>query len=125
MKRHVLVVDDAADLRMLMKLAFEREGFRVTEAEDGAAAITALEAGLPDALVLDLRMPVLDGFGVLDWMDTQQLSRRFPIIVLTAYADRVTAAEIQTRGCSWAGKPFEVSYLVDQVRELLADPVGT
>ncbi len=102
-----------------MRVGFERAGFRVTEAEDGAAAINALEVELPDAMVLDLRMPVLDGLGVLDWMDTQQLSGRFPVVVLTAFADSATAAEIQARGCGWAGKPFELSQLVEQIRERL------
>ena len=58
----VLVVDDHPDLVQVMRFAFEREGFRVYEAADGRVALDVLRAVRPDAIVLDLQMPGMDGW---------------------------------------------------------------
>jgi CheY-like chemotaxis protein len=112
--RRALVVDDAADLRLVMRLALEGAGWEVAEAADGAEAVDLLETGAlpPDLMLLDLRMPVLDGRGVLDWMDAHGWTPRVQVIVLSAWADRETAAEITARGHRWLGKPFDMVELL-------------
>jgi len=117
MTRRALVVDDAADLRLVMRLALEDAGWRVVEAADGAEAVEHLETSPepPDLMLLDLRMPVLDGRGVLDWMAEHGWSDRLPVVVLSAWADRVTAGELSARGYRWLGKPFDMAELLDLV----------
>lgn len=112
-----LVVDDASDLRLVMRLALEDAGWQVEEASDGAEAVDLLERVVepPDLMLLDLRMPVLDGRGVLDWMDAHGWTGRLPVVVLSAWTDRETARELTARGLPWLGKPFDMADLLDLV----------
>lgn len=64
--RKVLVVDDNPDLRTVFSRAFSRQDFEVRIAADGREAIACLAESLPDVMILDLNMPYVDGFGVLD-----------------------------------------------------------
>jgi len=120
MSRRALVVDDAADLRLVMRLALEDAGWEVVEAVDGAEAVDLLETSpeQPDLMLLDLRMPVLDGRGVLDWMAKHGWAERLPVVVLSAWADRQTAAELSARGYRWLGKPFDMAELLELVQVL-------
>jgi CheY-like chemotaxis protein/signal transduction histidine kinase len=80
----VLVVDDDAAHRALVARAVARSGWTVTEAADGAEALRALESGLPDVLLLDLFMPVVDGFAVVEAVRARPEWRQLPIVVVTA-----------------------------------------
>lgn len=113
-----LVVDDAADLRLVMRLALEDAGWEVVEAADGAEAVGALSSGgpLPDLLLLDLRMPVLDGRGVLAWLHRHPEAEPRQVVVVSAWADRETAAELTSRGYRWLRKPFDMPELLALVR---------
>jgi len=79
-----LVVDDEADARELTVRALSREGWRVIEAEHGAEALTRLEKELPDLILLDLMMPVMDGFEFLERMRADERFHHLPVVVLTA-----------------------------------------
>ena len=110
-----LVAEDSDDLRLVMRLALEETGWQVVEAVDGAEAVEVLETAdpAPDLVLLDLRMPVLDGLGVLAWMDDNGWGSRVPVVVLTAWADHETARDITARGHRWLGKPFELPDLLE------------
>ena len=78
---HVLIVDDDAGSRLLMRRALERAGFAISEAADGAAAVSAIEAGVCNAVLMDVEMPQMNGRQFLagrasDWLD-------IPIVILT------------------------------------------
>lgn len=112
-----LVVDDAADLRLVLRLALEGEGWQVVEAADGAEAVEQLETSAEpfDLMLLDLRMPVLDGRGVLEWMAVHGWRGRPRVVVLSAWADRETARELSAQGVRWLGKPFDTAELLELV----------
>jgi CheY-like chemotaxis protein len=80
----VLVVDDDATQRALVGRALARTGWTVEQAADGAQALSALEARLPDVLLLDLFMPVVDGFAVVEAVRARPAWRHLPIVVVTA-----------------------------------------
>ena len=80
----VLVVDDDEPSREFMRRALQSAGHIVSEATDGKAAIEAMEASPPDLLVLDLMMPVLDGFAVVQHMRDNPTLRAIPIVIVTA-----------------------------------------
>jgi CheY-like chemotaxis protein len=80
----ILVVDDDPSLREVLESVLSSDGWRVTTAVDGEAALRALERERPAAMVLDLMMPRVDGFGVLDVVRRQPSLRDLPIIVVTA-----------------------------------------
>jgi PAS domain S-box-containing protein len=80
----VLIIDDDRDSRDLMRRYLEAAGHSVSEAANGAEGIEALEALRPDLVVLDLMMPILDGFGVLAHVRKREELRSLPIVVVTA-----------------------------------------
>lgn len=80
----ILVVDDDDTIRGLMLTTLEREGVDLREAVDGIEAIARIAERRPDVILLDLEMPVLDGFGVLDKLREDYETRSIPVIVLTA-----------------------------------------
>jgi two-component system chemotaxis response regulator CheY len=113
--RRVLVVDDDPDILEALSEILEVEGYQVQRARNGREALQRLEQELPDLVLLDLMMPVMDG-----WEFARSLSAgaRPPIIVLSA--DRnvsVKAKEIGALG--WLAKPFELSELLSAVRRAL------
>ena len=87
----VLVVDDDPDLRARLRTALERSGWSVREAGDGAAALAEVERAAPHLVVLDLTMPVLDGFGFLHRLRQTPGGANIPVVVLSARD--ITAAE--------------------------------
>ena len=80
----LLLVDDDAGLRTLLRTTFEAVDVDVEEAETAARALEALRTRRPDAIVLDLVMPGLDGFGVLEHLQASPQTRWIPVVVLTA-----------------------------------------
>lgn len=117
---HVLVVDDDPDIRSLLVLALGDAGFAVREAADGSEALAELEAHAPDAVVLDVMMPVHDGFEVLRRMKARGLAPDAKVLLLT------TKKSERDRVRGWAGgvdefvtKPFDPVDLAARVRALL------
>lgn len=108
----VLVVDDEADIRATVSAMLEIEGYDVEEAANGADALHAIEARAPDLILLDMRMPVLDG-----WAFASELRRRghrTPIVVMTAARDAARwAAEIAAT--AFVAKPFGLDDLITAV----------
>jgi urea transport system substrate-binding protein len=114
--RRVLVVEDDADLRELTALVLTAAGFLVTLAANGREALRHLERGLPDLVLLDMRMPVMDG-----WEFARQFRDRHgqvtPIVVVTAAQEAATrAAEVGAAG--YVSKPFDIDVLVAAVRSI-------
>lgn len=116
MSASVLVVDDDPDLRGLLRTMLELEGLEVDEASDGKAALDAVQRHRPDLILLDMRMPVMDGWAFCRELDRQ--GDRPKVIVLTAAAD---PAERAAEVCAdeWLGKPFEYQALLSAVDRLL------
>jgi signal transduction histidine kinase/DNA-binding response OmpR family regulator len=80
----ILLVEDDAVARATIRQALEREGWEVTEADNGRVALERLAAGLPDAIVLDLLMPEMDGFEFVAELRSRRDSRQVPVLVVTA-----------------------------------------
>ena len=113
----VLVVDDEEDLRVLARIHLERAGFQVEEADSGAAALDAIAASKPDAVLLDLRLPGIDGWGVLQELAARDLLDSTAVIVVSAHSDAAMAAQARARGASgYVTKPFTGADLVAAVQ---------
>jgi signal transduction histidine kinase len=82
----ILVADDHPNTTTLMQYVFEREGFRVEKAADGATALTIAQAKKPDLILLDVMMPLLNGFDVLRMLRSDERTARIPTIIITANA---------------------------------------
>ena len=115
----VLVADDLRGIRQVLRTLLTRAGYEVAEAEDGQAAVDQIQAGAFDALLLDIRMPRLDGFQVLERV--RELDPELPVIMITAFGDVDTAVRAMQQGAyHYLTKPFhnaEVLAIVERAIE--------
>ena len=115
----VLVVDDDPDIRLLLRLELSAEGHQIIEAGDGQEALAALEAETVGLMLLDMMMPVLDGWEVLAALDRATSP---PIVVITALAtdgDRHVAELLELGALDVIAKPFDPGWLVRLVEAIL------
>ncbi|MFQ3536218.1 MAG: response regulator [Aggregatilineales bacterium] len=114
----VLVADDNAQARTLLRLLLEREGFCVQEAADGSQALSRTRDLLPDLVLMDIQMPVIDGFSAVRLLREEPLTARIPIIVVTAAArDAADVAHGFGLGADdYIIKPFNSSELIARIR---------
>ncbi len=122
--RTVLVVDDEATIRDVLRRYLERDGFLVREATDGYAALDALADELPDLIVLDLMLPGIDGLTLTRQLRTPRSAddtrQRIPIIMLTARgetSDRIRGLDLGAD--DYIAKPFNPQEVVSRVRAVL------
>ncbi len=114
----VLVVDDEPDIRWLVRHALEGEGYAVEEAANGLEALQALSRVEPNCVLLDMRMPVLDGWGFARELEARHL--QVPVVVMTAAQDAWRwCDEIGAAAC--LPKPFDVDDLLDTVERVCTD----
>ena len=118
MPANLLVVDDEPAVREALRRALELEGYRIRLAEDGADALAQIAAEEPDAVVLDVLMPVLDGLTACRRL--RQQGSRVPVLMLTArdsVGDRV--AGLDAGADDYLVKPFALEELLARIRALL------
>ena len=116
----VLVVDDDADIRTMLRITLESAGFIVREAADGYAALAALEDHAPDCMVLDLMMPKLDGWGVLKSVRQRDLAPRTKVMILSCKVEERDFVRGWELGADeYMTKPFEPDRLANKLDELL------
>lgn len=116
----VLVVEDEADIRRLVVLHLEREGFRCRTAASGPEALQAVRAARPELVVLDLMLPGLDGLEVCRRLRADPATAGLPIVILTAKADEVErVVGLELGADDYVVKPFSPRELVARVRAVL------
>jgi CheY-like chemotaxis protein len=115
----ILVVDDDPDLREFLQLTLRSMGFEVTSAANGQEALADIEGHDPDLILLDMKMPVMNGWEFCRALEDRD--SRTPIVVLTAAPDPAgRAAEVHAEG--WLGKPFDYADLEAVVRRFVKSP---
>ena len=114
----ILVVDDDPNILDVVSELLDMEGYRVATAANGAEALLAIELQRPSLVLLDMRMPVLDGWGFAKQL--RERGVKLPILVMTAAQNaRLWAEEIGAQG--YVAKPFEVPALLAAVEKLRAN----
>ena len=117
-KRRVLIVEDDASIAIGLRINLESEGYRVTTAEDGERGLMLARKDTPDLVILDVMLPKLNGFEVLDTLRRE--GHKMPIIVLSAKSgemDKVTGLELGAE--DYITKPFSLAELLARVRAAL------
>jgi CheY-like chemotaxis protein len=118
----ILVVDDDAVVRNLLRDMLTQPGYSMVEADDGATALVQLEAGdpLPDLILLDVTMPLLGGFDLLAIIREHPNWRRIPIVVMSGGSDAMElAAEFKV---DYLRKPFTGAEILTAVERYCGEP---
>ena len=123
-RNRILVVDDEIDIAGWLKHSLSHYGYEVEEAYDGIQALEAVEAHKPDLILLDLKMPRMDGRTTIRKLREKEETRHIPIIVLSAHSVRDEGDQAQMLGLGvkdFLKKPIQIEQLVEEVKKHLGN----
>jgi two-component system, cell cycle response regulator DivK len=121
MSKRILVVEDQPDNRQILRDLFESTGYEIVEAEDGQAGVVAAKAQRPDLILMDIQLPVMDGYEATRRIKADPDLQAIPIIVVTSYALSGDDVKARAAGCDgYVTKPFSPRALLAKVKEYLA-----
>ena len=119
-KRTILVADDHEDTRVILRHYFEAMGYNVLEARDGEQTLESLRGSHPDAVVLDIQMPRMDGIQVLRAVRENAALRDIKVLALSAHALSDEVRQIREAGAdAYLAKPADPKSVLDAVRALM------
>lgn len=117
-RNRILIVDDEPDILLMLRVNLEAEGYETLLASDGATALRRIEEEKPDLILLDIMMPIVDGWGVLDEVGKNDAGPR--VIMLSAKAGEDDVLRAWRNGADeYVTKPFDPDRLVALVAEVL------
>ena len=117
----ILVVEDQEDLREIARFALEGAGYEVIEAATGPEGIAKAETKHPDLVLMDIQLPVLDGYESTRRIKALPRMAHTPVIAVSSFAIKGDEEKAQAAGCeAYVTKPYSPKQLVDLVREFLA-----
>jgi len=122
----VLIVEDYRLAREMYRTTLEDAGFDVLEAADGVEALLRVRETVPDLILMDLSMPLMDGWEATTYLKSDSRTAGIPIVVLSASTRDYTAEEITRAGCvALVSKPCLPSELIQEIRQRLSvEPAG-
>ncbi|WP_210528183.1 response regulator [Rubellimicrobium arenae] len=121
----VLAIDDSRTIRELVRRALENAGMNVTTADDGLDGVSSFGESAFDAVITDINMPNLDGFGVIEAIRSGQRNTRVPILVLTTETGPELRARARDAGATgWLTKPFDGAVLVRTLKRVTGAPLS-
>ncbi|QAT82850.1 response regulator [Corallococcus coralloides] len=120
MSNFILVVDDDASHRTLICDALQELGYATIEAKNGREALDLLEDDIPGAVLLDLRMPVMSGWGLLDALKKMPRARNLPIIIISGYGFEWEAELVGAAG--YISKPVDLDKVRTTVQQIVGPP---
>lgn len=124
-KKRILVVDDEPDFAAIVQGNLEKEGFEVEVAYNGIEGLEKVHAHPPDAIVLDVMMPEMDGYEVCKKLKADEKCCDIPIILLTAVASHVTSTRyshrdgMETEADDYIAKPASAEDITASIKQLL------
>jgi two-component system, cell cycle response regulator DivK len=118
--KRILVVEDQEDNRRILRDLLRNAGYELIEADDGEAALAAAAAKRPDLILMDIQLPLLDGYEATRRLKADPELRAIPIIVITSYALSGDEEKARAAGCDgYVSKPYSPRMLLAKIRELL------
>lgn len=124
-KKRILIVDDEADFCTIVQTQLEREGFAVDVAHNGLECLEQVRRSHPDAIVLDVMMPEMDGYAACRELKNDPHTAEIPILLLTAVASHVTSTRyshadgMSTEADDYLAKPASADEITRSLRELI------
>ncbi|SEB08976.1 response regulator transcription factor [Marinobacterium iners] len=121
----VLVVDDEPNILLSLEFLMQQAGFEVTTAEDAEQAQVLISQQVPDLILLDISLPGMSGFDLLEELRADEATRSLPVVMLTAHGREVEKEKGMALGASdYITKPFSTRELVSRVQALLESGNG-
>ena len=121
MSKRILVIEDTEDNRQILRDLLTAAGYEIVEATDGATGVAMAAEQMPDLILMDIQLPVIDGYEATRRIKADPTTRHIPIVAVTSYA--LAGDELKTReaGCDgYIAKPYSPRHLLEKVREFLA-----
>jgi two-component system, cell cycle response regulator DivK len=126
MSKRILVVEDQEDNRQILRDLLTGAGFEVIEAEDGEAGVAAAVAQHPDLILMDIQLPILDGYEATRRLKADAALWSIPVIAVTSYALGGDENKARAAGCdAYITKPYSPRQLLAKVREYLSADAPT
>jgi two-component system cell cycle response regulator DivK len=120
MAKCILVVEDQEDNRQILRDLLGSVGYDMVEAGDGLAALVAVKARRPDLILMDIQLPLLDGYEATRRIKADPDLKDIPIIVVTSYALSGDEAKARAAGCdAYVTKPYSPRQLLAKIKEFL------
>jgi two-component system cell cycle response regulator DivK len=118
MKKRILVVEDQEDNRQILRDLLTKAGFDMIEAENGEDAVALAQASRPDLILMDIQLPILDGYEATRRIKADPNLKSIPIIVVTSYALSGDEEKARLAGCDdYVAKPFSPRQLLAKIKE--------
>jgi two-component system, cell cycle response regulator DivK len=118
MSRRILVVEDQADNRQILNDLLASVGYEIIHAGNGEEALTAAATQLPDLILMDIQLPLLDGYEVTRRIKANPALRTIPVIAVTSYALSDDEGKARAAGCdAYVSKPYSTRALLAKIRE--------
>jgi two-component system cell cycle response regulator DivK len=116
----ILVVEDQMDNRQILRDLLGNAGYTLVEAENGEEALAAVAKQRPDLILMDIQLPVMDGYEATRRIKSDTATKSIPIIVITSYALSGDEGKARAAGCdAYVTKPYSPRQLLAKVREFL------
>ena len=120
MSHRIVLAEDDPQIARLTSFKLEKEGFEVIWEKDGGAAFESIKSNLPDLVLLDIMMPVMNGYQVLKKMKEDDDIKNIPVIMLTAKGqERDVVTGIEMGAEDYIVKPFRPAELIVRIRKIL------
>ena len=121
MSKRILVVEDQADNRQIIRDMLAPTDYEITEAEDGQQALEAIAKNRPDLILMDIQLRIIDGYTATRRIKTDPALRSIPIIAVTSYALSGEEKKAREAGCDdYVPKPFSPRQLLAKIRQYLS-----
>ncbi len=122
MSKCILVVEDQEDNRQIIRDMLSATDYQITEAENGEEALAAVTKQRPDLILMDIQMPILDGYEATRRIKADPGLRSIPIIAITSYALSGDEHKARAAGCDdYVPKPYSPRQLLAKIRQYLPD----
>jgi len=124
MKKRILVVEDQQDNRQILRDLLTNAGFDMIEAENGEEAIASAQASRPDLILMDIQLPILDGYEATRSIKRDPELKHIPVIAGTSYALSGDEERAGEAGCDgYVAKPYSTRHLLAKIGQFLEQPL--
>lgn len=116
-KLKILAIDDENDVLLIISASLKAEGFEVLTASDGEEGLDIADKAHPDVILLDVMMPLMDGFEVLEKLRENPNTQQIPVVMLTGLSDKEKIREAIDKGTQYyVVKPFDIHDLLSKIK---------